>query len=86
MSHPAFSPVGEGPALGEPFLLLCRSEHRRQLEVLRDSSLLTWQDSSELDGVYDEWIEYRECRVLTPNWDDVPRRGQNFVVRGAHTA
>ena len=67
------------PSLGEPFLLLCKRERRRQLEMLRDDDLLTWQASSELSGIHEEWIEYRECRVLTPNWEGVPRSRQDSL-------
>lgn len=67
------------PSLGEPFILLCKRGRRRQLEELRDSDLFTWQADSELDGIYDGWIEYRDCKVLTPNWEGISSSRQDSL-------
>ncbi len=59
------------PRLGETFLLLCRIELEDQISILRDEGLLDWVvDPVELRS-HEGWVEYRECLVLSANWDGV---------------
>ena len=59
------------PRLGETFLLLCRKECKDQLNILRDEALLIWNgDPTEVSG-HDQWLEYRECMVLSASWDGI---------------
>lgn len=59
------------PEVGQTFLLLCRREYGDQLQILRDENLLTWDHELPLTGSYDGWVEYRECMVVSQNWDGV---------------
>ena len=61
------------PRLGETFLLLCRKaiEHEQQLYTLRDEGLLDWDgDPADLPA-YGQWVEYRECMVLSASWEGI---------------
>ena len=59
------------PRLGETFLLLCRKECQEQLHILKDEGLLDWDDSPVDVPDYDEWMEYRECMVLSASWESI---------------
>ena len=60
------------PGLGETFLLLCRKEYAEQLERLRQEALIEWDHYSPID---DEWVEYRECMIVSQSWDGIiPQR------------
>jgi hypothetical protein len=59
------------PRLGEPFLLLCRSELDEQISILKDEGLINWTgDPVEVPG-HEAWVEYRDCLVLSANWDGI---------------
>ena len=59
------------PRLGETFLLLCRRECEDQLNILKDEGLISWNgDPVEVPG-HDQWLEYRECMVLSASWDGI---------------
>ena len=61
----------DSPRLGETFLLLCRKEFQVQIDILKDEGLLNWDgDPVELLD-YEGWVEYRECQVLSANWDGI---------------
>ena len=63
------------PRLGETFLLLCRQESAAQLNLLKEEGGLDWEgDPVELPEPYAGWLEYRECRVVSPNWDGIMAR------------
>lgn len=70
------------PAIGEPFLLLCRPQHVRQIRTLNEMELLSWRDDpldSEMVG--GQWQEYHDCQVLRPRWDHVvPSRESRLLV------
>jgi hypothetical protein len=76
------------PDVGENFLLLCRQECVDQLQILREEDLLTWDHEIPLGGCYQDWVEYRECMVLNPNWDGVlPLREDLYdELKPVHTA
>ena len=59
------------PRLGKTFLLLCRKECQEQLHILKDEGLLDWYDDPVDVPDYGEWVEYRECMVLSANWDGI---------------
>jgi hypothetical protein len=59
------------PEVGQTFLLLCRDEYADQLQIMKDESLLTWDHELRLTDMYDGWMEYRECMVLSQDWDGV---------------
>ena len=58
------------PNLGEQFLLLCRRQYEQQMDMLRNGSLLEWEQAQALNEPYEGWLEYRGCKVLSPNWAD----------------
>ena len=59
------------PRLGETFLLLCRKECESQLNILKDERLLFWDgDAAEVPS-HNQWVEYRECMVLSATWDGI---------------
>jgi hypothetical protein len=63
------------PEIGQTFLLLCRKEYSDQLQILRDESLLTWDHELALTELYDGWVEYRECMIISQDWGGVlPQR------------
>ena len=57
------------PDLGETFLLVCRQEYKEQLDLLAQENLMRWDHSVELSGILEGWVEYRECMVMSDNWD-----------------
>ncbi|MYC30856.1 MAG: hypothetical protein F4X65_12315 [Chloroflexi bacterium] len=59
------------PRLGETFLLLCRMELEDQISILRDEGLLDWAGDPVEVRSHEGWFEYRECLVLSANWDGV---------------
>ena len=60
------------PGLGETFLLLCRQEYAEQLEIFKQEDLLEWDHDFRIN---DEWIEYRECMIISPSWEGIiPQR------------
>ena len=58
------------PGLGETFLLLCRETYTHQMESFKERGLLNWDHKFLIDEK-DEWIEYRGCQIVSPNWDGV---------------
>ncbi len=56
------------PGIGETFLLLCRKAHTHQMEFFKERGLLNWDHKFPID---EEWIEYRGCQVVSPNWDGI---------------
>lgn len=58
----------ESPKLGENFLLLCRKEYSEQMEMFRQEDLINWDHDFPVD---DEWVEYRECMIISPSWDGI---------------
>ena len=59
------------PTTGEPFLLLCDASVRPQAEFLKEKHLLSWKREYPLPEPYIGFIEYRECEILTENWNEV---------------
>ena len=60
------------PGLGERFLLLCRKEYAEQMEAFEQEALLKWDHDFSID---DEWVEYRECMIVSPSWEGIiPQR------------
>ena len=63
------------PRLGETFLLLARQECAAPLNLLQEEGGLDWEGGPvELPEPYAGWLEYRECRVVSPNWDGIMAR------------
>jgi hypothetical protein len=63
------------PGLGETFLLLCRKEYTEQLEVLKQEDLINWDHDFPVD---DEWVEYRECMIVSPDWEGIIPQHQDL--------
>ncbi len=60
------------PGLGETFLLLCQKEYADQMEIFKQEDLLKWDHDFPID---DEWVEYRECMIVSPSWEGIiPQR------------
>ncbi|CEO87599.1 hypothetical protein [Syntrophaceticus schinkii] len=59
------------PELGETFLLLCHKDYEEQVELLGQENLLKWDHSIYLTGKLSDWIEYRECMVVSQNWENI---------------
>ncbi|RKU11623.1 hypothetical protein C6502_07975 [Candidatus Poribacteria bacterium] len=56
------------PGLGETFLLLCRKDYAEQMELFRQEDLLRWHHDFSIN---DEWVEYRECMIVSPSWEGI---------------
>ena len=63
------------PGLGETFLLLCRKEYAEQMASFKQEDLLEWDHDFQVD---DEWIEYRECMIISPSWDGIIPQHQDL--------
>ena len=63
------------PWLGETFLLLCRKEYAEQMASFKQEDLLEWDHDFPID---DEWIEYRECMIISPSWDGIIPQHQDL--------
>jgi hypothetical protein len=59
------------PELGERFLLFCRPFHAPHLEALRRAELLAWDALQTVTVFGEAWQEYRGCRILASNWNEV---------------
>jgi hypothetical protein len=59
------------PQLGETFILLCQRELLSQLELLQSEHLLKWNHQSQPFGDNSDWVELRECMVISPAWHGV---------------
>jgi hypothetical protein len=59
------------PEIGETFLLLCHKECAEQMGIFKDEALLKWNAEHTFAYSDEEWIEYRECMVLTQSWEGV---------------
>ena len=66
------------PGLGETFLLLCRNEYAEQLEIFKQEVLLEWDHDFQIN---DEWIEYRECMIVSPSWEGIIPQHQDLYTR-----
>jgi len=66
------------PEVGETFLLLCRKECVDQMVILKEEALLNWDHESASSHGSQEWIEYRECMVLSQNWEGVLPRDKEL--------
>ena len=56
------------PGLGEKFILLCRQEYTEQLEIFKQEALFEWDQNFRIN---DEWLEYRECMIISPSWEGI---------------
>ncbi|MYC76281.1 hypothetical protein F4X10_11010 [Candidatus Poribacteria bacterium] len=56
------------PGLGETFILLCRKEYAEQMAFFKQEALLEWGQGIPID---DEWIEYRECMIVSASWEGI---------------
>lgn len=56
------------PGVGETFLLLCRKEYADQMEIFRQEALLKWDHEFSIN---EEWMEYRECMIISPSWEGI---------------
>ena len=63
------------PGLGETFILLCRKEYAEQLEIFKQEALLEWDHDFRIN---DEWIEYRECMIVSPSWEGIIPQHQDL--------
>ena len=70
------------PALGEPFLLLCRPQHLPQIRTLHELELLTWRDEPlKSDMAGGPGTNTTAARCLRPRWDHVvPSRESRVLV------
>ncbi len=59
------------PEIGETFLLLCHKECAEQINIFKDEALIKWSAEHTLTYSDEEWLEYRECMVLTQSWEGV---------------
>jgi hypothetical protein len=58
------------PGIEETFLFVCAKRYIEQLELLRDEKLLIWSDNPmPLAASNLGWYEFRECMILSPEWD-----------------
>lgn len=63
------------PGLGETFLLLCRKEYADQMEIFKQEALLKWDHDFPIN---DDWVEYRECMILSPSWEGIIPQHQDL--------
>ena len=56
------------PGLGEKFILLCQQEYTEQLEIFKQEALFEWDYDLRIN---DEWLEYRECMIISPSWEGI---------------
>lgn len=65
------------PALGTPFILLCKRQLLKDLQRLRDERLLEWSgDPQAVEG--SAWVELDRCMVTSQAWDGVIIDRQDF--------
>jgi hypothetical protein len=82
------------PALGVPFIILCRKELISQLELLRGEGLIEWSGTPGSLPVNEQWAEVRHCMIILREWSGVhigdqqlydalrPRQFLNISVSG----
>lgn len=59
------------PGIYESFILLCRKKYATSMEMLRQAGLLQWEHKSQIAELSGGWVEYRECVITSPDWDEV---------------
>lgn len=59
------------PALGTPFILLCKRELLPDIQLLRDEHLLQWSGEPQPIFSHSGWIELHQCMVISEAWDGV---------------
>ena len=63
------------PGLGETFLLLCKKEYADQMENFKQEDLLKWDQDFSIN---EEWVEYRECMIISPSWEGIIPQHQDL--------
>ena len=63
------------PGLGETFLLLCKKEYADQMENFKQEDLLKWNQDFSIN---EEWVEYRECMIVSPSWEGIIPQHQDL--------
>lgn len=59
------------PALGTPFILVCKKELLEDLQRLRDERLLEWNEEPLPLDEEGNWVEIYDCLVTSRAWDGV---------------
>lgn len=59
------------PGIYESFILLCRKRYASSMEMLNQAGLAKWDHEVHLTETGSGWVEYRECVITSPEWDDV---------------
>lgn len=59
------------PALGTPFILLCKRELLSDIQRLRDERLLEWSKNPIPVHEHSNWVELHQCMVISQAWDGV---------------
>jgi hypothetical protein len=59
------------PTNGQTFLLVCHSQHVKQVAELRERKLMNWDEVVEVPQGNETWFEYRECQVESARWSSV---------------
>ncbi len=63
---------GRTPELGELFMLLCRRELEKDLELLEQEQLIKWKSMDPiLEEGRSEWLEIQQCMVVSADWKGV---------------
>ena len=57
------------PELGERFILLGHTDCREQMDRLKEEGVLDWTGEPASVPELDDWLEWRECKILSPSWD-----------------
>lgn len=63
------------PGLGETFLLLCKKEYADQMEIFSQEALLKWDHEYSIN---EDWMEYRECMIVSPSWEGIIPQHQDL--------
>lgn len=57
--------------LGTKCIILCRKELLADLDQLRAERLIEWNGDPQSIPSFAEWVEVRDCMVISPVWDGV---------------
>jgi hypothetical protein len=59
------------PNLGEQFIILCKQNLMKDLQLLKDEKLLDWSEEIRPFPDHEDWLELHQCQVLSEAWEGI---------------
>lgn len=59
------------PNLGDQFIILCKQNLMKDLQLLKDEKLLNWGEEIKPFSENEDWLELHQCQVLSEAWEGI---------------